>query len=516
MTFSVKKLFLLSLPLIGFSMDNQDLEKLVKFFTARGVLIKQLDRNRFISDKGLPYFRMGFPVRTLEGTEVENPLTHKKVFVVIKETGKGIVENSFPTNAIIKLTENNGAKVGNIVTLDAEKICFVGSDFAFEKLSQTLPVVKTQDTSGCRWEIKETANGYKVLYNHNEVYFVRKALPSYAYGPTGRADITDITILARPYLVSEYSDIPVGIDSAKLGKTVWVAVGFEEQIKLYQKVGNSLTEVATLPTPAGTLVGLQLVNIDGQLFIIGVNFTSDAEPASFVAKLVGTNPVIIQQAIPYYVAVLDKNRPEETLIAQKFDGGFTDTYKAQLTANGIKVGEKLKMPEGFRADSAVMNEYDELAFIDGGGTFRIYKGSLKKGFEHIMDIEGDFGKSYNYIDLPNIMGNNVLRKFYFHPRPVYVQLFGFKGFLVAENKRAKIVPILADKFVKFTKGRLYFIGRNRKGFYEKKAVRGAVFSDDIQGINIDSEGTPYVITGKRDTLLLKLSGELYRLEFKYF
>jgi alpha-tubulin suppressor-like RCC1 family protein len=70
--------------------------------------------------------------------------------------------------------------------------------------------------------------------------------------------------------------------------------------------------------------------------------------------------------------------------------------------------------------------------------------------------------------------------------------------------------------VKFTKGRLYFIGRNRKGFYEKKAIRGAIFNDDIQGVNIDKEGTPFIITGKRDTLLLKLGGELYRLEFKYF
>ena len=515
MTFSVKKLFLLSLPLIGFAGEKQDWEKIVDFFTAKGVLIKQLNQNRFISDKGLPFFRKGFPVRTLEGTEVENPLTHKKVFVIVKETGKGIVENAFPTNAIIKLTENNGAKVGNIVTLNADKICFEGSDFVFEKLSENLPVVKTQSTSECRWEIKETNNGYRILYNQNEIYFVKKTLPNYAYG-TGRADISDITILARPFLVNEYSDVPVGIDSERLGKTIWVAVGFENQIKLYQKVGNSLTEVATLPTPAGTLVGLQLVNIEGQLFIIGVNFTSDAEPSSFIAKLVGTNPVIIQQAIPYYVAILDKKRPEETLIAQKFDNGFTETYKAELTASGIKIGGKLKMPEGFRADSAVLNEYNELAFIDGSGTFRIYKGSLEKGFEHIMDIEGDFGKSYNYIDLPNVMGNNALRKFYFHPRPVYVQLFGFKGFLVAENRRAKIVPILADKFVKFTKGRLYFIGRNRKGFYEKKAVRGAVFSDDVQGINIDNEGTPFVITGKRDNLLLKLGGELYRLEFKYF
>jgi hypothetical protein len=493
MTFSVKKLFFLSLPLIGFATENQDVEKIVKFFTAKGVLIKQIDKNRFISDKGLPYFRKGFPVKTLEGTEVENPLTHKKVFVVVKETGKGMVENSFPTNAIIKLTENNGTKVGNIVTLNADKVCFEGSDFLFEKLSETLPVVKIQNPSECKWEIKETENGFKVLYNQNEIYFVRKSLPSYAYG-TGKADIGDITILARPFLVSEYSDLPVGVDTEKLGKTIWVAVGFQNQIKLYQKVGNSLTEVATLPTPAGTLEGLQLVNIEGQLFIVGVNFTSDAEPSSFVAKLVGTNPVIIQQAIPYYIAVLDKNRPEETLIAQKFEGGFTETYKAEFTANGIKVGKKIKMPEGFRADSAVLNEYNELAFIDSGGTFRIYRGSLEKGFQHIMDIEGDFGKSYNYIDLPNVMGNNVLRKFYFHPRPVYVQLFGFKGFLVAENKRAKIVPILADKFVKFTKGRLYFIGRNRKGFYEKKAIRGAIFNDNIQGVNIDKAGTPFILS----------------------
>ncbi len=504
---------------VGFAQENQDLEKIINFFSVQGQIIAKAKDDIYVNSKGLPYFKVGFPVAIYRGTYVENPLTHTKSFVIIGETGKGYIYQSFPTNSLVKVTQNQGVKVGDIVRLDVGKICFEGSDFVFQKLSQTLPVVKTKDIHSCRWSIEETNQGFKIYLNQQEVYFVQKSLPGYAFTSNPALDLKDLKIFANPYLLETYREIPTAIDSGYIvdNKIPFVAVGFPEKVVVYQKVGDSLKKITEFPTPAGILVGLQLVKINGQGYIIGNMFTIDAQPAAFIAKLVGTNAVIVAQNIPYYLAVLNKNAPEKTFIAQRFsEGSFGDVYSVQFNNDVAVLGKKLNMPAGFRADSAVMTDDNTLAFIDSGGTLRIYKGDLQKGFKHIVDIEGDFGKSYVYINIPDVMGTNTLTKFFFNPRPQPITLFGFKGFVVVKNIPEQVVPILGSKFVKYKKGKLYFVAQNREGYYQSKPILGAVFEDAVDGFTISPDGTPYLITGKRNPILFRTEGDLYKLQFRYY
>jgi len=505
--------------------SSKDIKTLENFFDAKGVIIGKTDQGLWICSEGLPYFRKDFPVAIYSGTSVENPLTGKKIFVIIKKTGEGVIAQSFKENSLIKALKDNGIKIGNIVKLKYQNICFSGSEESFSKLAETLPVVK--GSSNCSWTIKETSNRFSVWFKNNEIFYVKKELPAYAYQVSGKATLNDITIVAKVFpIISFNNDIPMAIDSGKLlsSKAEFVVIGFPDRISIYQKINGDLNLITDLPTPAGTLVDLQVVYVKNQGLIIGNMITSDGQPSAFVVKMIGSNAVIVQKNIPYFIAVLDKKRPSETLILQEFkNGGFGKVYKGYLDSRGIiEKSEELKtLPEDFRADSAVIAYGDILAYIDTAGTFRIYKGNLKKGFTHIMDIDGDFGNSYKFIDIPNVMGDVTLKKFFFHPRPVPIQLFGFKGFLVAKNIRTKIVPILGDKFVKFSKGKLYFIAPEKtnssmEDIYEAKPLIGGIFSDAIQGITLLPDGTPYLISGKINPLLFKEEGKVYRIDFRFF
>jgi len=493
-----------------FAVGVADIEK---FFNAQGVLVSKVDKNHFVCDKGLPYFRVGFPIATFKGSYVENPLTGEKSFVIVSETGKGVVVNSFKTNSVVEITQNNGVKVGDIARLDYKNICFKGSDTAFEKLQNALPIVKKENPASCRWAVEETPNGFKVLFNGKEVFFAQKTMPSYAYPVGGRVDLKDLNLFVKALELKRFGDIPVGVDAIKLGKVGLVAVGFGDRIELFQEVNGSLDTLGNLPIPNGRLVGIYAVKVGDTVYILGNAVTPDAQAVSFVAKLVGTNPVVVKGNLPYLFGVLKKG-DKPLVVAQNFDGSFGRVYTFDL--NTLKVGKELKVPDGFRADTATLSPYGELAFIDNGGTLRIFKGSFQSGFKHVVDIEGDFGKSYTSVGVPSLVGDTVLRKVFFPPHPVAFQMFGFKGFLVAENESEQIVPFLGNKVLKFRGGKLVFVAKNRKGFYEKKTLRGFVFEDALQGITVEKDGTPFAVSGYKNPFLFKKGGNIYRLEFRYF
>ena len=510
MSFQIGR-FLLMGSLVG-SLFADGIGDIEKFFSAKGTIVAKADKDLYASDKGLPYFRVGFPVEIFKGSYVENPLTGKKSFVILGESGKGVVVQSFKTNSLIHLTENKGVKVGDIVRLNYKEICFKGSERAFEKLQTSLPMIRSENPSACRWGIEETADGYEILFNGKEVFFARKELPSYAYSER-KVPFRELNIFVKAYDLGRFSEVPSGVDTVSNGKLMLVAVALPEGVKLYQEVGGGLNPIGLLPTPNGKLVGVRLVNIGGTVYILGNALTPDAQPVSFIAKLVGTNPVVVKSDIPYLFGVLRKG-DNPLVVVQKFDGTFGETYKFDL--NRLKVGEKLNTPEGFRADTAILSSDNELVFIDNSGTLRIFKGSFERGFEHIMDIEGNFGKSYTAVGVPSPVGDTSLRKVFFPPHPVEVQLFGFKGFLVAENESERIVPLLGEKVLKFRGGRLVFVGKTQKGMYETKTLRGFVFEDALQGVAVDKGGTPFAVSGYKNPFLFRKGGKIYRLEFKYF
>ena len=75
---------------------------------------------------------------------------------------------------------------------------------------------------------------------------------------------------------------------------------------------------------------------------------------------------------------------------------------------------------------------------------------------------------------------------------------------------------MGEKVLKFKGGRLVFIGKNSKGLYEKKPLRGFVFEDAVQGIAIGKEGLPFAVSGYKNPFLFKKGGAIYKLEFRYF
>ncbi|RTZ67773.1 MAG: hypothetical protein DSZ30_05255 [Aquificaceae bacterium] len=505
--------FLFTLPcLVGF---GGDLTKLEKFFETNGVIVAKSENSLYVCDKGLPFFRKGFPVAIYRGTYVENPLTGKKKFVIVSQTAKGQVFQSFKESSLIKVSEDKGVKIGDICKLDYSAICFSGSKVVYEKLQNKLPLVwKTQEIP-CRWTIEETPNGFEILFKGQQVFFVEKQLPTYAYAPA-KVSFRDLNIFVKPYELRDFKEIPVGVDAIAIGKLNLVAVAFPEKVTLYQRIGDTLTHLSDLPVPVGIIVGLRLVKVNNNIYLLGNAVTSDVEPVSFVAKLVGTNPVIIQKDIPYLFGVLRKGEKPLVVAQELKNGVFGKVYKVDLSGGQVSVGGKLNFPKGFRADTALLTSDDRLAFIDVGGTLKIYKGNPKEGFSHLMDIEGDFGKSYTAVDIPSVVGDTSFRKLYFPPPPVEIQLFGFKGFLVAQNVTEKIVPLFGEKVLKFKGGRLVFVGENSKGFYETKTLRGFEFEDALQGFAVDSHGTPFAVSGYKNPFLFKKGGKIYRLEFRYF
>ena len=496
------------------TVSSAGLGDIEKFLSARCTILAKAQENLYVCDKGLPYFRVGFPVAIYRGTYVKNPLTGEKTFVLLGESGKGVVAESFKTNSLLRLTENKGVKVGDIARLDYDNICFSGSEYTFVKLQKELPLVKSENASSCRWAIVEKPDGYAILFRGKEVFFATKELPSYAYAAPTKADLRELNIFVKAYELAQFKEIPVGVDTVQLSpKVKLVAVGFPDWVALYQYVGDNLTPLGNLPVPNGQLVGLRLVERKGTVYLLGNAVTPDAQAVSFVAKMVGTNAAVVKDSIPYLFGVLRKG-DNPKVVAQEFDAKFGATYSYDLSR--LEVGEKLNTPSGFRADTALLSSDGELVFIDNGGTLRIFKGSFKGGWKHYIDIEGSFGKSYTAVGVPSVVGDTTIRKIFFPPHPVEIQLFGFKGFLVAQNESAPIVPLLGDKVLKFKGGRLVFIGKTSKGLYEKKPLRGFVFEDAVQGITIGKGGLPFVVSGYKNPFLFKKGGKIYRVEFRYF
>ncbi|NPB05392.1 MAG: hypothetical protein GXO08_03325 [Aquificae bacterium] len=507
------KALLAGLPLAAAAAGLTEVEE---FLTATGVLVAKNEDGTFVCDKGLPYFTVGLPVAAYKGAKVENPLTGQKQFVLLKRTGRGEVVESFKTNSVIRFVEDRGVEVGNLVKLDYRRVCFVGSDLYFERLSKEVPAVKVEDPSSCRWSVVETPEGFKVLYEGRQVFFAKKELPSYSFASGGKLDLRDLRLVLKAFELVDFKQVPVGVDAASVGGRNLLAVGFPDRVELFQQVGGGLTPIGSLAVPSGTLVGLRLVTVGQKVYLLGNALTVDAEPVSFVATLVGTSPVLVQKNVPYLLGVLNDEDPEGFLFVQKFDGSFGEVYRAELTEGGVRVGKEVSVPDGFRVDAALYSADGKLYFIDPSGVLRIFKGSFEGGFEHLVDLEGNFGYSYTSIAIPGVVGEGVAGRVYFPPRPVEVQLFGFRGVLVASNELESVSSFLGDRLLKIKKGKLVFVGETGDGYFETKPFIGGSFKDSVQGFTVAPDGTPFLVSGFKNPFLFKKGGKLYRLEFRYF
>jgi len=502
----------LALSLLLFSpiAAAEGLEEVKNFFSARAEVI-EVANGTAVASGGLPYFRPDFPVALYSGVKVKNPLTGKEELVITSLTGKGVVFKSYPAYSVIRLTENRGVKKGNLVELDYDKICFVGSDRSFARLQDTLPLEKVSTTEGCTWTIKETPTGYAVLLRGNQVFFARKNLPSYA-APTNTSDWSGVNLLVQTAELKEYNQIPTSVDAVSVGKSTYLAVSFEDGVRFYQVVGDDAVEIGRLPTPGGKIVGVQLFTLNGKVYALGNAVTTDGEPVSFVATLVGTNPVVVKDSVPYLLSVLDRESPLTTFVAQEFDGNFGKVYSVNFDGERLKLGGEVKLPRGVRITSAVLSPDGELAAIVDD-SLRIYEGSLENGFKLKASVGGEFGRSYTSVSLPVFKGGRVI---FFPPRPVPVTLLGTAGYLVAENEPKKISSVIVSGTLKFVGGRLNFVAPTPSGIYLKKPLAGYTFRDAVQGIAVDGNGTPFAAEGYKNPLLFIKKGKLYKLQFRYF
>jgi len=486
----VKALALALTPLTVAVSSNE----LLRFFNANATLIERSEKDLFVADKGLPYFKPGLPVATYE---VKNGIP-------LKESAKGKVEKSFKNASWIRILQDKGVKVGDRVSLDYSKICFEGSDLSFRRLSESLPLVKGE---GCRWKVVETPEGFAVYLNGEQVFFAAKASAE----ARGAAPYGGVAVVVKPVELARFSNIPFSIDAATVGGRNLVAVAFPEGIRLYERVKSSVVELGYLPSPGGTIVSVQLFDLGGEAFILANAVTPDGLPAAFVAKLVGSNPAPVKEGIPYLVAVLDKDRPLETMVAQEFDGGFGAVYRLTFKNGEPQRGERLNLPAGFRADAATLRG-DTLVFIDDAGELKVYKGSLGGGFSPVASFDGNFGRSYSVVKITALSGR--MGEVFFPPRPTPVKLGSREGFLVAENEPQRISSVLASKFLRFKEAKLHFLTAAGTD-YELKPLAGE-FRESIQGLGADGEGGVFAATGETNPLFFKKGGKLLKLEFKYF
>ena len=229
--------------------------------------------------------------------------------------------------------------------------------------------------------------------------------------------------------------------------------------------------------------------------------------SSAIVKVVGGTPVVVKENVPYFLAVLDKSRPVETFIGQRFDGRnlWGEVKKLKLSGEEVVEEGNFAVPSGFRADSAVMKG-DILVFTDIDGYLRVFEG------DRLLLSERDFGGSYTTAELPGTYEDD--NKYVFNPRHFTFKI-GRKDYVgVVKNVTSPVYRFL--DVTKFSEGEVYVLTRNRKGVMELKKVRGKKFEEAIQVVVRTRDDRIFVITGRTGTLPLQNRGDLFEIEITPF
>ncbi|MFN3813739.1 MAG: hypothetical protein ACK4SM_03860, partial [Aquificaceae bacterium] len=323
-----------------------------------------------------------------------------------------------------------------------------------------------------------------------------------------KASVQDLKLLARSKFVKSLPSIPISADVGDLmgnGKDHLVVL-YWGRVEVYELLKNDVVKRASYSLPAGTPVSISVGRIgqEGKDLII-VNMISGDRASSLILKMVGDSLLPVQKDIPYLMSLLDKSRPKETFVGQRFDfdNRFGQTLKLSLDGDKLKEEGMFPAPRGFRIDSAFYYG-NYLVFTDSSGRVRVFDGN-----DEVFSSDDGFGGSYSYVEMSvgGVKMNHV-----FNPKGTVGEFLGFKVAFVIKNYSNPIQRFL--DIIKYSKGELFLLGEQKKDLIFLKQLMGGALEEAIQSVVFTKDGRIFVLVGKMGTVPVQNRGELYKIEIK--
>ncbi len=498
----MRRLLLFLLFTISLSL-GEDISGLKDFFNRQGYVVERLD-GKVILDLGKGRVSVGEVFKVVRGgKEIVHPVTGEVLGKMDEEVGKVRISEVKDKFSVAEILEDKGISKGDRVRLDYGSVCYVGGEEGYFKVSSLVGEVRRGE--GCDYVIKEFEEGFGVEFNGKAVAFFEKPRPVVVQKPAPVEK--DFELDAK--LVFTFPSLPLSADVCDLlgnGKE-YLAVLFESELKIYEVLEKNLVDYATVRLPSGYPVSVQCARLDGKRDLMLVNIVSGGEMSSAIVKVVGGSPVVVKENVPYFLAILDKSRPAETFVGQRFDSRnlWGEVKRLKLVGDDIVEEGDFKVPPGFRADSAIMLN-DTLVFTDTDGYLRVFEG------DKLVFSKEDFGGSYTTAELPEAYEDES--KYVFNPRPFLFSIGGRTYFGVIRNVSGPVYRFL--DVTKFSEGELYALTKDRKGAYELKKIRGKKFEEAIQAVSGTGGDKLFLITGRTGTLPLQNRGDLFRIEIRTF
>ncbi|MEJ5338034.1 MAG: hypothetical protein WHS43_00025 [Aquificaceae bacterium] len=490
--------------LLSVSIWAQDaLQGIRDFFQREGYVVK-VEGNRALVDLGRDRVRSGEEFTVFrEGKEIVHPVTKQVIGRERERVGRLRIEEVQEAFSYARILEGS-AREGDRIRLWAEDVCFDGSEDWFFKLRSVLPELKREKT--CTYTIKELKEGIGVEYRGAPVAFfqVQQAAPV----GIERAGLEDINLLARPKLLRPLPSLPLSADLCDLTGTgkEFLAVLFSGRVEVYELLKNDLVKRFEYSLPAGVPVGLQCGKITGEgTDLVLVNMVTGDSANSIILRAVGDSFVPVRRNIPYIMGVLDRRRPRETFVGQRFNfrDRFGQTVRLSLEGENLRETGAFLAPRGFRIDSAFYFG-DYLVFTDTAGRVRVFRGDSE-----VFSTEEGFGGSYTLVEIPFEQGK---LNFIFNPKGASVRFLNFNMALVVKNHTGVVQRFL--DIVKYSRGELFILGERRKDLVFIRPVRGGNFEESVQAVLTTKDGRILVLTGRTGTLTIQNRGEVYELELR--
>lgn len=495
------RLIMLIFLTLSLTWAQDPLQSIREIFQREGYVVR-VEAQRVLIDLGKDRVRKGEEFYILrEGADIVHPVTKRVIGKEIQRVGRLVVEDVQDGFSYAKVVEGS-TKEGDRIRLKAEDVCFDGSDEWYFKLSSVIE--NLQKKKECTYAIREFKDGIGTEFRGSPLTFV--TFPRLVPTGEGRISPEDISLLAKPRLLKALPSVPSSADLCEFvtGKEFLVVL-YSNRIEVYELLKNDLLKRSEYSLPAGVGVGVQCAKLSGSQEYLIVNMVSGDSPSSIVMKAVGDTLAVVQRNIPYFMSVLDKRRPVETFVGQRFSfrDRFGQTVKLSFEGERVREVGAFLPPRGFRIDSAFYYK-DYLVFTDSLGRVRVFKGDTE-----VFSTEEGFGGSYNVIEIPLEQGRF---NFVLNPKGSVVKFLDFQFALVIKN-HAGIAQRFFD-IIKYNRGELFLIGERRKDLLFVKSLRGGALEEAVQAVLTTRDGRILVITGRTGTLTIQNRGEVYELELK--
>ncbi|MFN7065483.1 MAG: hypothetical protein ACK4OF_04995 [Aquificaceae bacterium] len=473
-------------------------EKVGEFFQREGYVVK-VEGQRLIVDLGKDKVKIGEEFDVLrEGKEIVHPITRQVIGREREKVGRIRIEEVGDGFSYARLLEGI-AKEGERIRLRVEDLCFEGKGETFFKLRALLPDLKRE--APCTYTIREMEEGIGIEHKNLPVAFYRDIIPA-------KAGLEDINLLGKPRLLLSLPSLPLSADLCDLtgtGREILLVL-FSGRVSAYELVKRDLVKRFDYSLPAGVPLGLQCGRIgDGNQDLVLLNMVSGDSVSSMVLKAVGDSLVPIARNIPYFMGVLNKEKPKETFIGQRYALRLSFGQALRLSLEGDRIRElgAFLAPRGFRIDSA-FSFGDYLIFTDSTGRIRVFKGDTE-----VFSTDEGFGGSYTYAEVPLEQGK---MNFVFNPRGSQAKFMNFPVSFVIKNHTGVVQRFL--DILKYTRGELFLVGEKRRDLIFIRPLRGGNFEESIQAVLTTRDGRILVLTGRTGTIALQNRGDVYELELR--